>query len=45
MTVNLQGPIVVNVDERKACQIIIDNGDYPVKYPIYDILQAGKEGE
>jgi flagellar assembly factor FliW len=45
MTVNLQGPIVINVDERKACQIIIDGDDYPVKYPIYDILQAGKEGE
>ncbi|MCD7836452.1 MAG: flagellar assembly protein FliW [Lachnospiraceae bacterium] len=45
MSVNLQGPIVVNVDERRACQIIIDGSEYPVKYPIYDILQAGKEGE
>lgn len=45
MSVNLQGPIVVNVDEHRACQIIIDGSEYPVKYPIYDILQAGKEGE
>lgn len=45
MTVNLQGPIVVNVDERKACQIIIDGNEYPVKYPIYNILHTGKEGE
>lgn len=45
MTVNLQGPIVVNVDERKACQIILDSTEYPVKYPIYDILQSRKRGE
>lgn len=45
MTVNLQGPIIINVDERKACQIIIDGSGHPVKYPIYDILKAGKAGE
>lgn len=45
MSVNLQGPIVINVEEHKACQIIVENGSYPVKFPIYDILQAGKAGE
>ena len=45
MTVNLQGPIIINVDERKACQIILDGGEYPVKYPIYDILKERKVGE
>lgn len=45
MTVNLQGPIVINVDERKACQIIVEGEKYKVKYPIYDILQARKAGE
>ncbi|MBQ6695492.1 MAG: flagellar assembly protein FliW [Lachnospiraceae bacterium] len=45
MSVNLQGPIIINVDERKACQVIVDGADYPVKYPIYDILQARKAGE
>lgn len=45
MTVNLQGPLIINVDERKACQIILDGGEYPVKYPIYDILQTRKAGE
>lgn len=45
MTVNLQGPLIINVDERKACQIILDGADYPVKYPIYDILQTRKAGE
>ncbi len=45
MSVNLQGPVIINVDEHKACQIIVDGNLYPVKYPIYDILQAGKVGE
>lgn len=45
MSVNLQGPIIINVEERKACQIIVDAEGCPVKYPIYDILQARKAGE
>ena len=45
MSVNLQGPFVINVEEHKACQIIVENGDYPVKFPIYEILQARKAGE
>lgn len=44
MSVNLQGPIIINIDENKACQIIVENGDYPVKFFIYDILQARKAG-
>ena len=44
MSVNLQGPFVINAETHKACQIIVDNGDYPVKFPIYDILQSGKAG-
>lgn len=45
MTVNLQGPFVINVDERKACQVIVDTEKYPVRFPIYDILKARKDGE
>lgn len=44
MTVNLRGPIVINAEEKKACQIIVDGDEYPVKYPIYDILQQRKAG-
>ncbi len=45
MTMNLQAPIVVNADEKKACQIIVDTDKYPVRFPIYDILeQMKKEG-
>lgn len=45
MTVNLQGPIVINVEERRACQIIVEGDAYPVRFPIYEILQSGKAGE
>ncbi len=45
MSVNLQGPIIINVDERKACQIIVDADNYPVRFPIYEILQSRKAGD
>ena len=43
MTVNLKAPIVINGETRLANQIITDDEQYLVKYPIYDILQAAKE--
>lgn len=43
MSVNLMAPIIINVKERKACQLILE-GDYKVKFPIYDILKGKKEG-
>ncbi|MDR0964412.1 MAG: flagellar assembly protein FliW [Clostridium sp.] len=42
MSVNLQGPIIINVTERKACQIIVDPETYPIKFPIYEILKSAK---
>ncbi len=39
MSVNLQAPFVINADEKKACQIIVDSDKYPVRYPIYDIIK------
>ena len=44
VSVNLMAPIVIDSETRKACQVIIDNKDCPIKYPIYDILKA-KESE
>ena len=38
-------PIIINMDSRKACQIILDNDDFPVKYLIYDRLKALKDGK
>jgi len=43
MTVNLQAPFVINADECKACQVIVDTEKYPVRFPIYDALQKMKE--
>lgn len=43
MTVNLQAPIIVNAAEKKACQIIVDTEKYPIRFPIYDILQELKK--
>lgn len=45
MTVNLKGPIVINADTRKACQVIAEGDGCDVKFPIYEILQSGKAGE
>lgn len=45
MSVNLQGPIIINVEERKACQLIVEGGAYPVKFPIYEIFKTRKAGE
>lgn len=44
MCVNLQGPFIINVEEHKGCQVITEGGVYPVKFPVYEILQAGKAG-
>ena len=43
MTVNLQTPFVINADAKKACQIVVDTDKYPVRFPIYDILNAKKK--
>ena len=42
MSVNLKAPLVVNVDTRKAVQVVLEE-DYPVKFYIYDILKSRKE--
>lgn len=34
LSVNLKAPIVINVKERKAVQVIVED-DFPVKFPIY----------
>ena len=39
MTVNLQAPFVINADEKKAAQIIVDTDKYPVRFPIYDVIK------
>lgn len=43
MTVNQKAPFVINTKSRQGGQIIVENTDYQVRFPIYDILQAKKE--
>jgi len=43
MTANLKAPIVINAENRKACQIVVQNEDYMVKQPVYEMLKAAKE--
>ena len=41
-SVNLKAPIVINMDNCKAVQLIVED-DYPVKYKVYDVIKAKKE--
>lgn len=41
LSVNLRAPIVINVDELKGEQLIVEDS-FPVKYMVYDILQSKK---
>ena len=47
MTCNLKAPIILNTDTMKGIQVIADNDDYMVRFPIYDILnnKNRKDGE
>lgn len=46
MSVNLQAPIIVNAEGKKACQIVVDVDKYPIRFPIYDIMkEIKKEGK
>ena len=45
MTVNLKGPIIINAVSRKAIQVIVEGDENEVKFPVYDILKARKDGE
>lgn len=45
MSINLRGPIVINASNKKACQVIAEGEEYPVKFKIYDILKSRKAGE
>jgi flagellar assembly factor FliW len=34
---------VINANECRACQVILDNEEYEIKYAVYDILQKNKK--
>ena len=43
MTSNLKAPFIINTENLKACQIILEDDKYLIKYPIYDVLKGNKE--
>jgi flagellar assembly factor FliW len=48
ISANLKAPFIINSDERKGAQVVVENTDYEVKYYFYEQLRAhkaAKEGE
>ena len=43
ITSNMRAPIIINSDNLKGCQLIADNDEYKIKYPIYEILKNDSE--
>jgi FliW protein. len=39
MTANLKAPIIVNAENNKGMQILLDNDDYMIKHPILKELK------
>lgn len=44
MSVNLKAPIIINMANNQAVQIIVED-DFQVKHPIYETLRKRKEGK
>ncbi|MGQ9499590.1 MAG: flagellar assembly protein FliW [Dissulfurimicrobium sp.] len=43
MTANLLAPLVINMDERLACQVVLDPNVYPVQFPIFSGVISKEE--
>lgn len=43
MSVNLKAPIIINAITRKACQIVVENEEYLVKHPVYEVFKSKQE--
>lgn len=39
MTANLQAPLVINLKNRQARQVILGEGSYPLRYPILEAMR------
>ncbi len=48
MTANMKAPFIINSDDRKGAQVVVENLEYEIKFSFYDQLQAykaAKEGK
>lgn len=43
MTTNLKAPIIINSDTRYGCQIVAENDEYMIKYPVYSNINKNME--
>ena len=41
-TANFRAPLLINPNNRKGVQIIVNNEDYPIKFSVYDSVQKMK---
>ncbi|WP_058485991.1 flagellar assembly protein FliW [Defluviitalea phaphyphila] len=39
MTANLKAPIIINIETKKAMQVICENEEYKIKHSVYDELK------
>jgi flagellar assembly factor FliW len=45
MTINLSAPVIINVRNKKGCQIILDDRKYRVRTPVSELLgKSVKDG-
>jgi len=42
MTVNLAGPVLINLRDRKAAQWVIEKTQFPTRYPLFPVAAGGK---
>jgi flagellar assembly factor FliW len=45
MTANLKAPLVFNIKKKKGMQIILNDNDYPLEYPVYKALSEESEDQ
>lgn len=38
MTTNLKAPLIINADTKKGCQVVAENSEYVIKYPVYELF-------
>ncbi len=43
MTTNLRAPIVLNLETKKGAQIVIEEGDYPIRENLYQRIKQTRE--
>lgn len=45
LSANMKAPFIINAETKKGIQIIIEKGDYEIKYHFYEKLAAIKEAK